>query len=349
MRLARLFALTLSLLSLPAAAQPEVFFGTGEAPVFRDTDLDRRFVRTRMYRALDQGTEDAGCAQVVGALLTMLGEVGPLFHKRDENFMLDPVLAHALNTQLVTPQFQGNTFFVAMVRRVLIDKKLRAEWLATAEALLPHYPAIDIPRLKFLADGVQPIDSFLLTIPVLRERYKEEVLRVNSVASSTAEALFRDNYLDHDVTFAGLELVDVKLEQPKKKRLKKGEEPEPAKMMARMVWMEPEPASTTSYEFRFGKPRKRERVEITAQLLDKQYMDLNKLLKGSRVVIRGRFWEFKKGITSIELRDALIFQDRDWTKIATFVDPMALANCPLAVNDLTGIAPVQPGAFGKFR
>ncbi|MCE9673933.1 hypothetical protein LY474_39675 [Myxococcus stipitatus] len=349
MRLARLFTLCLSLLSLPAAAQPEVFFGTGEAPVFRDTDLDRRFTRTRMFRALDQGTDDAGCAQVVGALLTMLGEVGPFFHRRDENFMLDPALAQALNTQLVTPQFQGNSVFVAMVRRVLIDRKLRAEWLATAEALLPHYPAIDIPRLKFLSEGVQPVDSFLLTIPVLRERYKEEVLRVNSVAQSTAEALFRDNYLDHDVAFGGLELIDVKLEQPKKKRLKKGEEPEPAKMMARLAWTEPEAGPTTSYEFRFGKPRKRERVEVTAQLLDKQYTDLNKLLKGSRVLIRGRFWEYKKGLATIELREGLIFQERDWSKITTYVEPMALANCPLAVNDLSGIAPVQPGAFGKFR
>jgi len=347
MRIARLLALALGLLAGPAIAQPEFFFGTGEAPTFREEAVDKRFTRTRLYQALNQGTADANCAQVVGAFLTMLGEVGTQFHKRDENFMLDPALVQALGTQLVTDRFPGNSYFVAMVRRVLIDKKLSADWLQTAESLVPFYPAIDMARLRFLADGVKPVDSFLLTLPVLRERYAEEVQRVNSVAMSTAEALFRDNYLDHDLAFSGMELVDVKLEKPKKKKLKKGEEPEPERMVARLVWVEPEPPPTVTYEFQFGKPRKRERVDITAILQDKQYVDLNKLLKGNRVLVRGRFWEYKKGISSVEIRDALLFQERDWARVGTLVEPMALASCPLAVNDLSGIAPVQPGAFGS--
>ncbi|WP_338866885.1 hypothetical protein [Myxococcus stipitatus] len=349
MRTAPLLALALGLLAGPAMAQPEFFFGTGEAPVFREESVDKRFLRTRLYQALDQGTADANCAQVVGAFLTLLGEVGTQFHKRDENFMLDPALVQALGTQLVTERFPGNSYFVAMVRRVLIDKKLRPEWLQTAESLLPYYPAIGVDRLRFLADGVKPVDSFLLTLPVLRERYAEEVTRVNSVAVSTAEALFRDNYLDHELAFSGMELVDVKLEKPKKKRLKKGEEPEPERMVARLTWIEPELESTSMYEFKFGKPRKRERVEIVATLQDKQYADLNKLLKGSRVLVRGRFWEYKKGLSTVEIRDALLFPERDWARIGTLVEPMALASCPLAINDLTGIAPIQPGAFGKNR
>ncbi|MBZ4399919.1 hypothetical protein OWM54_02375 [Myxococcus sp. MISCRS1] len=347
MRTARLLVLALGLLASPALAQPEFFFGTGEAPVFREEAIDKRFLRTRLFQALDQGTADANCAQVVGAYLTLLGEVGTQFHKRDENFMLDPALVQALNTQLVTDRFPGNSYFVTMVRRVLIDKQLRPDWLKTAESLVPYYPAIDMARLRFLADGTKPVDSFLLTLPVLRERYKEEVQRVNSVAVSTAEALFRDNYLDHELAFSGLELVDVKLEKPKKKKLKKGEEPEPERMVARLIWTEPEPAPTATYEFQFGKPRKRERVEVVAILQDKQYVDLNKLLKGNTVLVRGRFWEYKKGLSSIELRDALLFQERDWARIGGLVEPMALASCPLAVNDLTGIAPVQPGAFGS--
>ena len=159
--------------------------------------------------------------------------------------------------------------------------------------------------------------------------------------------MFRDNYLDHELAFSGLELVDVKLEKPKKKKLKKGEEPEPERMVARLIWTEPEPAPTATYEFQFGKPRKRERVEVVAILQDKQYVDLNKLLKGNTVLVRGRFWEYKKGLSSIELRDALLFQERDWARIGGLVESMALASCPLAVNDLTGIAPAQPGAFGS--
>ncbi|MBZ4415980.1 hypothetical protein [Myxococcus sp. RHSTA-1-4] len=350
MRSARLLALALGLLTLPATAtQPEFFFGTGQPPVFREEDMDKRFVRTRLYQALVQGTNDPNCAQVVGAMLTLLGETAPLFHKRDENFMLDPVLVQALNTQLVNPRFPGNAFFVAMVRRVLIDQKLTPEWLGTAQALAPYYPAMDMAKLRFLSEGVKPLDSFLLTLPVLRERYKEDVERATSVAASTAEALFRDNYLDHELAFSGVEVVDVKLEKPKKKRLKKGEEPEQPYMLARLVWVEPEPPSEAPYEFQFGKPRKRVKVDITAKLAESQYVDLNKLLRGTRVLVRGRFWEYKKGLTAIEMREALLFPERDWTNVTGLVDPAALASCPLAVNDLTGLAPTQPGAFGTYR
>ena len=58
---------------------------------------------------------------------------------------------------------------------------------------------------------------------------------------------------------------------------------------------------------------------------------------------------FKKGLTAIEMREALLFPERDWTKVTGLVDPAALASCPLAINDLTGLAPTQPGAFGTFR
>lgn len=349
MRSARLLVLALGLVAMPAAAQPELFFGSGEAPVFREEALDKKFTRTRLYQALSQGTDNEGCAQLVGAMFTLLGETGPLLHKRDENFMLDPVLVQALNTQLVTPRFPGNAFFVSMVRRVLIDQKLSPEWYATAEALAPYYPAMSLGKLRFLADGVRPLDSFVLTLPILRERYAEEVQRATSVAASTAEALFRDNYLDHELAFGGLELVDVKLEKPKKRRLKRGETPEPPMMVARLAWEEPKP-QTEQYEFNLhGKQPKRPRVEITAKLQDTQYTDLNKLLKGTKVLVRGRFWEYKKGMMSIELRNALLFPERDWTKVAALVDPAALASCPLAINDLTGIAPIQPGAFGKGR
>lgn len=124
MRYAPLLALALGLLAMPAVAQPEFFFGTGQDPVFREEDMDKRFAKTRLNRALREGTQDANCAQVVGAMFTLLGETGALFHKRDENFMLEPVLVQALSTQLVSQRFPGNAFFVAMVRRVLIDKKL---------------------------------------------------------------------------------------------------------------------------------------------------------------------------------------------------------------------------------
>ena len=50
------------------------------------------------------------------------------------------MLVQALSTQLTNQRFPGSTYFVAMVRRVLIDRKLPADWLRDGErpvAVLP--------------------------------------------------------------------------------------------------------------------------------------------------------------------------------------------------------------------
>ena len=49
------------------------------------------------------------------------------------------------------------------------------------------------------------------------------------------------------------------------------------------------------------------------------------------------------------MRDALLFQDRDWSQNAALADPNAVAACPVAFNELTGMAPIQPGGFGGKR
>ena len=112
----------------------------------------------------------------------------------------------------------------------------------------------------------------------------------------------------------------------------------------RLVWYPDPNANQRNIS---GKPTRRPVVNITARLAPQQYLDLSRIPKGTRLMVRGRFWGFKKALQDVELRDALIFQDRDWTQGATLVDPNAVARCPLAVNDLTGAAPQQPGAFGQ--
>ncbi len=346
-----LLALVLCLLSLPAAAQPEVFFGPGsDVPNLKEEDFDRRFLKTGLYRALSQGTNDPHCAQLLGGMLTLLGETAPLLHKRDENFYLDPQLVQALNTQLSTPRFQANAYLVAMVRRVLIDRKLPEPWLQTASALGPLVLTIDVGKLRFISEGLQPIDSFFLTLPALRERYEIEVRRANATAAASADKMFRENYLDRQVAFGGVELIDVKLEKPKKKpKRRKGEpvEEEPLTAVARIVWY-PEDPNAGQLNI-FGTPTKRPVVNITARLAPQQYLDLSRIPKGTRLMVRGRFWAFKKAVEDVEIRDALIFQDRDWSQGALLADPNVIASCPLAVNDLMGAAPVQPGAFGQPR
>ncbi|WP_257456301.1 hypothetical protein [Archangium lipolyticum] len=344
-----LLALVLGLFSLPAAAQPEVFFGAGnDVPNIKEEDFDRRFLKTGLYKALAQGTNDPGCTQLLGGLLTLLGETAPMLHKRDENFYLDPMLVQALNTQLSTQRFQGSAYMVAMVRRVLIDHKLPPDWMKTASTLGPVVGIIDVGKLRFLSEGLQPIDSFFLTLPALRERYEIEVRRANATAAGSAEKLFRENYLDRQVAFGNLELIDVRIEKPKKKPKKRKGEPveeEPPTAVARMVWYPPDPNAGQLNIY--GTPTKPPMVNITARLAQQQYLDLSRIPKGTRLMVRGRFWAFKKAVDDVELRDALIFQDRDWSQGAILADPNAVARCPFATNDLMGAAPVQPGAFGQ--
>jgi hypothetical protein len=341
-----LLALALGLLSLPASAQ---LFNPGAAPVFKEEELDKRFAKSKIQQALLTGTKDPNCVQVVGGLLTLLGETAPYFHKRDENFYLDPGLAQALSLQLNNARFPGSTYFVAMVRRVLIDRKMPQDWLDTATALAPYYPAMDLSKLRFLAEGVKPIDSFLFTLPVLRDRYEVEVVRANSAAASTAEAVFRDSYVDRDVVFGGLLFIDAGLEKkkkPVKKRKGAPVEEEPPGMIARLVWYPPDPNGGTFQAF--GAPvEKPKGVNITARLAEKQYVSLDQLPRGARMLVRGRLWEYKKGITDVELRDAILFEDRDFSQGALLADPNATAACPVAYNELTGMAPVQPGGFGR--
>ncbi|XXF75514.1 hypothetical protein P2318_20900 [Myxococcaceae bacterium GXIMD 01537] len=345
-----LLALALGLLSLPASAQENPLFGSGKPPVFREEQLDRRFQQTKLFKALNQGTDDPNCGQLIGGLLTLVAEAAPLLHKRDENFYIDPHLVQAMNTQLSTPRFPAQPFFVSMMRRILIDKKLPEAWMATGTQLAPYYAPMDASKLRLIAEGVQPVDSFLLTLPVLRERYAEEVERANATAAETAEAAFRDSYLDHEVAFGGLEFVDAKLVKPAKKpRKRKGEDPviEDPYVEARLTFALPDKEAPMFESYVTQKTKKRPTVTVAARLLDKQYVDLARVTKGSRVLVRGRLWDFKKSVTEVEIRDALLFLDRDWSQGAGLADPRAVAACPLAVNDLTGVAPMQPGGFGK--
>jgi hypothetical protein len=340
-----LLALALGLLSLPASAQ---LFNPGPPPVFRDEELDKRFAKSKINQALLKGTNDSNCAQVIGGLLTLLGETGPYFHKRDENFYLEPMLVQALNTQLSSQRFPGASYFVAMVRRVLIDRKLPPEWLETATALSRYYPPMDMAKLRFLAEGVKPVDNFLLSLPMLRERYTLEVSRANTAAASTAEALFRDTYVDREVVFGGLEFIDAALEKKKRVKKKKGEEEDAPAVIARLVWYPPDPNAGTYLSV--VKPvEKPKGIMVTARLMHQQYINIDQIPKGARMLVRGRLWEYKKGITAVEVRDALLFGDRDFSQGVALADPNATAMCPGAYNELTGVAPTQPGGFGQRR
>lgn len=336
--------LCLCLLALPAHAQKEHFFGAGKAPVFKETDTDRRFAKTKIAKALAAGTNDPNCQQLLGGLLTALAEAAPYFHRRDETFMVDPHVLQAVQTQLHNDRFPGTAYFASMVRRVLIERRLPDEWLAVAEALNPRVQIIDLGKLRMLNEGLKPVDSFLFTLLALRDRYELEVLRANSAVTTDVAAAFRDAYLDRDVAWGGAVLVDAAtLAQPKAKGKKKAPAPAVEELGAVLRWDPPDPNANQLNVM--GKVEKPNPVKIIARLAPKQYLDLERLPRGKRLVIKGRFWEMNKTVTEVEVRDALLFEDRDFSQGLLLADPAAVAACPLAINELTGVAPSQPGGF----
>jgi len=336
------FVLCLAI-GLPAFAQKEVFFRPGnEQLLFKEQDVDRRFKKSKLGKALYTGTDDPYCLQLIGGLLTALAETGPYFHRRDENFTLDPILLEAVQTQLSTQRFPAASYLLAMVRRVLIDRKVPDEWLALAAAINPQIRIIDVGKLKMMNEGIKQVDSFLFTLPALRDRYIVEVVAANSAVTSDVASAFRDAYIDRDVAWGGAVLVDAGLN--KKKKGKKFDPTALEEIIAVLEWVPPDPNDREINFFR--KPAEKPvPIRIFARLKPKQYLDIERLPRGKRLIVKGRFWEMNLSVTEVEVRDALLFEDRDFSRGVVLGDPNSVAQCPLAINELTGVAPVQPGGF----
>ena len=317
------------LLAVPAFAQKEALFNLGKPVTFKEQDIDKRFKKSRLAKALETGTEDPACTQLLGGLF----------------FALDPAVMNALETQLSTPAFPASAYLVAMVRRVRIEGKLPDAWLETAKALNAKVQIIDLGRLRYLNEEPSPIDSIHFTLSKLRECYVVEVIQANSAVSADAAANFRDAYLDREVAWGGATLIDAgaRRNQP----LKKGKKPVPGmeELIAIFGWLPPE-ATPQGLQF-FGKaPAEKPRpVQIFARLKPKQYVDLEKIPRGHRMLVKGRFWEMNQSIDEVEVRDALIFEDRDFSHGVVLGEPGTVAQCPFALNEITGVAPQQMGGF----
>jgi hypothetical protein len=349
-----LFASLIAGLSVAQTTNKERFFGSGKPPAFKEEDLDRRFLKSKIYRALNQGTTDKNCQQVIGGLLQAFASTAPMLHKRDENFYLEPGVINAIQTQLTTEAFPGLAYLQSMVRRAEIDGKMPAGWLATAGKLMQGRAVddrrlpIDLPRLRAIADQVRPIDSFLYTLPQVQSLYELEVRRATSAQASTAELQFRDTYLDRDVAWGGLLLQDVSREATAPPKKGKGAPPpsdEPPAIVAHLVWSPPDPAR--SRVTIFVKELSRPSTAVSARLAEPQYLDLSQRPRGSRMLVRGRLWDINKAGTEVDVRDAYLFDDPDTSQGAFLADPQATALCPAAINDLAGLAPQQPGGFGQ--
>jgi hypothetical protein len=218
------------------------------------------------------------------------------------------------------------------------------EWLETATQLNKKVKIIDLARLKLLNEQVQLADSAYFTIPMLRQRYQVEVLNANSAVTTDVVSAFRDTYLDRDVAWGGATLLDIGVNQPKGKKKKKYRDAEAEELVAVLQWIPPDPRLQTIDYFAKA-PVKVDPVLIYVRLQSKQYSDVEKFHRGQRVMVKGRFWEMNKTALELEVRDGLIFDDKDWSQGVVLGNPQEVATCPAAINELTGVAPQQPGGF----
>lgn len=336
--------LLLMLVALPAAAgaQPleaptaAALFGDGKAVTYRFEEMDHRFERSQFARGLARGSSSDACAKLLTGMLAVLADAAPSLQRRDENFTADPGLVRALSTQLTTPHFPGNAYLAAMIRRVMLDQKLPPDWLKLAEQLDPSGQTIDLARLKFLADGVKPIDSLYFTFPILLQRYEIEVKRANSAAAPTAMRDFREAYLDHEVAWSGLSVIDIGPDKHKRDAARG--------MVARLEIRPTDPYENVPWAV-FLHHRKPRPWRFTVHLQPNQYVDLARIPKGTKVMVRGRLYDFDRGLTGFELRGGLLFLDRAGASVQ-LATPAEVERCPLALDELHGVAPSQPGGFG---
>jgi hypothetical protein len=231
-----------------------------------------------------------------------------------------------------------------MVRKVMITGHLPDTWLETATQVNKVAKIIDLAKLKSANESVALADSSYFTIPLLKQRYEAAVLGANSAVTTDVVSTFRDAWLDRDVAWGGALLVDVGINQPKGKKKKKYRLAEAEELVAVLQWSPPDPRKK-EFDFLGRLPQKVTPIVIYARLQPKQYLDVERLSRGQRVMLKGRFWEMNKTVTELEVRDAVLFNDVDWSLGVVLANPAEIASCPAAVNELTGLAPDQPGGF----
>jgi hypothetical protein len=340
-------ALLIALLSLPLPAlaeEPDFFTATPYR--WREDEEDKRLLKTRLAQAMAAPAvpKNAACARVMGSLLAAFAEAAPYFHKRDENFALFRVFTDPMTT----PAFPAGDYLTHMLHRAMIDGKVPEEWLKIARELKVRTKApIDLARLAYAVDGAQLIDSVYFNLPAFVQRYNLEVALAPSIAQDGAMDRFQDKYLDRDVSWFGLTLLDIHKEAPRK--VKGVEVDDKPHFIATLALVQPQ----TQEDAMFGR-RPPEPIRLRVTLAPEQYLDLKSVAVAGKYLVRGRIFKFQRGTgkpgsppLEIDIRDALIFEDRDWTGYRGFATAEDVAACPeVCVNDLSPFGLKQQQGVG---
>lgn len=342
--------------SLALLASPLLFAAQarGEAPdlfaakpyVFREAEKDRRFSKTLLAKALSQPPANAACARVAASYLMALAEAAPYFHKKDDRLMLFSVMVAPLES----PRFPAGDYLVHLLRRVALDGKAPESYLATARHLKERYKApIDLARLAYAVDGLQPVDSVELTWGELLKRYQEEVHLAPTIARPSALERFQDRYLDRDVVWGGMLLADIR-KQPRKATSPAGRGEKAQADVQATLLAPPAPKSKDP----FSEETKPEPIRVRARLAVDQYLDLKATVRSAKYLVRGRLWAFQAstgepGFPSldIELRDAILFEDHDWSHYGGFASAEDGAACEACRNDLSPLGLKESQGLGQ--
>ncbi|MBI5548941.1 MAG: hypothetical protein HY901_34090 [Deltaproteobacteria bacterium] len=336
-----LAASALLLSSTPARAQDDEAFAK-KPFVWRLDEKDQRLPNTKLMKAMDTGFKNVHCARVAASLLAAFAEAAPFFHKKDNRFALFKVFTDPITTE----KFPADDYLIHMLHRAMHEGKAPEAWLKAAKELkAKHKAPIDLARLAFAVDGPTLIDSIDFALPVFLQRFQTEVLLAPTVAQASALDRFSDRYLDRDLAWGGLILADIFKEEPPKP--KKGEKPAPPPdeddedagphHYATMLVPQVTPAQHPLFQTAVPEP-----MRVVVRLAKEQYIDVKKVVLARTYLVHGRFYGFKAGTGQkdeppmvIDIRDGLLFEERDWSNYGGFADANDVAACELAINDLS--------------
>lgn len=334
-------ALVVLLVAPPSRAEEQGELFSRKPYAWREDDHDKRLLQTKLMKAMETGFKDTACARVAASLLAAFAEATPYFQKRDNRFTIFRVFTDPITTS----KFPADEFLVHMLHRAMIDGKAPESWLKAAKELkAKHKAPIDLARLAYAVDRPVLIDSVELSIVAFLQRYQTEVRLAPTVAQEAAVDRFKDRYLDRDVAWPGLTLADIrKVDAPAPKKGKKSTRREEADEAS----SGPAYVATLLIPQRLPPPnpvfptKPPEPMQVVVRLAREQYLDLTKAVVSGSYLVHGRLLGFHENSSKnappmvIDLRQGLLFEDRDWAGYAGFASSEDVDACELAINDLS--------------
>ena len=249
-------------------------------------------------------------------------------------------------SQVNTPRFPGTAYLVAMVRRVLIDRKLPQEWLDTAPAVQRQRSTIDMGKLRFLAEGVSRWTASYFTLPALKERYEIEV-QPRQLGRRGHRGAGLPRRLPGPRRRLGRPQLHRRLAQPPRE-VRQGQATGTSRpAIVAQPGAGPRPRTKRHPPDAANLGHGQEEAARHAHHRGPGRPAVHRPgspARGQRVLVRGRLW----GVSGQHpargaARRAPLRGPRLVSKGALLAEPANVAACPVAINELTGTAPAPAG------